>query len=55
MSVPRDEGKETQKIKQLSIGSLNEGHGSLPASVSPFCLADPALLPEGRPQAEGRR
>lgn len=55
MSVPRDEGKETQKSKQLSIDSLNEDPGSLPVSVSPICLVDPPLFPEGRPQAGGRK
>lgn len=46
MSVSRDEGKETQNIKQLSIDSLNEGHGSLPVSISDLSRRSP-FTPRG--------
>lgn len=46
MSVSRDEGKETQNIKHLSIDSLNEGHGSLPVSISDLSRRSP-FTPRG--------
>lgn len=53
MNVSRDEQKEIQKIKQLSIDSLNEDHGSLPVSVPLICLLDPPYSQRGDHWLEG--